>query len=450
MEERILPHDLDAERVILGSILSNPKVINVASDLLLADDFYLEAHRIIFRSMLALAVDSVPIDLWTLKSELCRCDNLEKAGGLPVLVSLTDGMSTVANIPHYVRNIRQHSLARNLIQLGNQLMTDAWQPENNPKELLESAQQKLLQLYGRDQQFGPQKISAVIDRGVKELEARSLGSTNGTAIKTGFLDIDSITGGLRPGNLIIIAGRPGTGKSALAVNAAINMAHAGKRVVVFSLEMSETEIYHRVLSSETRIPVGKIIGGFISRDDWRLVQETNSRLSGTGIWIDDSGSITLMQLRARCQRIATEHGIDCAIIDYMQLIQGAGKSIYERVTEVSRGLKIMAKDLQIPIITLSQLHRLESENKEPNLFDLRESGAIEQDADVVMMLWNDGTAGCRKIKIAKQRNGPNGTFSLGWIPEQTKFTDFSARAPIERSFEYVIPPSGKWSSENCE
>lgn len=423
-QERLLPHDLEAERAILGAILLEPKAIHAASDCLLPEDFYLESHRIVFRAMLALTVESIPIDIWMLKSELTRADALETAGGLAYVSDLTSGVPRVANLRHYAAIVRERATSRKLIALGNDLMSSAWSPDQSVKSILESAQSQILKIYGREIKSTVKPMADIVNDGYQELCSRRNHETS-VGILTGFSDIDRMTGGFRPGNLVLLAGRPGSGKSALATNIAENSGNGGKRIVIFSVEMGQTEIYNRMVSGRTGISCHSITQGYVSNADMNLVARASGELSREKIWIDDSGSVSIMQMRARAQRIAAEHGIDLIIVDYLQLVKGEGKSAYERVSDVSRNLKVLAKDLKVPVLALSQLHRLQNETDEPGLSDLRESGALEQDADLVIMLWADGGEGYRKCKIAKQRNGEIGSFDLGWIKEQTKFTNIA-------------------------
>ncbi len=431
--ERTLPHDLEAERAVLGAVLLDSKAIHVAADLLAPGDFYLEAHRGIFARMIDLAVESMPIDVWTLKSELERRGQLEAVGGLSFVGNLTEGIPAGANIKHYCKIVRERSLSRSIIHLTEKLQAQAWAGEGRPRELLEEAQSELLALYGREQEGGLRPMSEVVDAGLGELELRKSGGS-GRSVLTGLVDIDQNTGGLRQGDLVILAARPGQGKSALAVNIALNAAlRHKKRVAIFSMEMGQTQIYDRMLASEERLNCFSLSRGLITKSDWVRIVNTSSRLSASPIWIDDSGSLSMMQIRARATRQAAEHALDLIVIDYLQLIQGPGRSIYERVTEVSRGLKILAKDLKVPVLALSQLHRLQDEMGEPKLSDLRETGALEQDADVVLFLWPSKVDGLKQFRIAKQRNGPLATIDLGWIAGETRFADVALREDDENS-----------------
>jgi replicative DNA helicase len=423
-EERVQPHDIEAERLVLASILLDDKAIHTAADILKPKDYYLESHRLIFSAMLTLAGESSPIDHWTVRSELDRTQKLEDAGGIASLNHLTDGIPRTVNLKHYCKVVRDRSTSRALIELGNRLMVEAWQTQEPPKKLLERIQTEMMAMYGRNDEAGLKPIADIVNAGYADLQDRK-NNQAGSVVMTGFADIDRTTGGLRKDNLIILAARPSQGKSALAVNIAVNAARKGnKKVAIFSLEMSQTEIYDRMLASESGISCSRIIRGYIAKEDWGRIGDASGQLARIPMWIDDSGSISMLQIRSRAMKLAAEmNGIDLMIIDYLQLIQGPGKSIYERVTEISRALKILAKDMHVPVLALSQLHRLQDEAGEPSLSDLKESGAIEQDADMALFLWPSKVQGVKQFKIGKQRNGPLCSFNLGWEPSETRFFD---------------------------
>jgi replicative DNA helicase len=414
------PRDLEAEQIVLALILMDDKAIHIVSDMLQESDFFAEHYRMAYRSILSLQKEGVAIDPWTLKAELQRRGEFERFGGMPALANLTDGVARASNAKHYCSIVRRTSVLRSLMQLAGQIHAQAAAQQDGPQELIERIQGQLMGFYGRYQESGLKPISEIARTGFSELEERKK-HRDGYGLKTGFYDIDRIIGGFRPGNLIILAARPGGGKSAMAVNMATYIACAGKRVAIFSVEMSNTELYFRMIGAEAQISIGSLLGGYFHKDHWLGIADASDRISKQSIQIDDSGSLNTDQLWARCKRAAADGGLDLIIVDYLQLLGGPGKSLYEKVTNISRELKKLAKDLKCPVIALSQLHRLEKETDEPQLSDLRESGAIEQDADVVMFLWAGQHEGVRKCKIAKQRNGPIGTFDIGFDAEQTRF-----------------------------
>jgi replicative DNA helicase len=414
------PKDIEAEQVVLASILLDEKAIHTVLDNLSVKDFFAEQHRLVFNSILALHKESNPIDVWTLKAELSRRGEFEKAGGIAGLNKLTEGIPVIDNVKYYCSIVRQKADARELMTMGSQITREAAGQEQSPREIIEAAQSRLLELYSRYQTAGPVPIADVADAGYKEIAERKRHQT-GFGIKTGFDDIDKYVGGMRPGNVIIIAARPGCGKTSLAMSIGINVGKQSKRVLIFSLEMGNSELYCRMLATEAQIGVGGLLSGYFASADWSKIRDASGVISDQPILMDDSGSINMLQIGSRSKRVKMEHGLDLIVIDYLQLISGPGKSGYERVTAISREIKLLAKDLKIPIIVLSQLHRLEKEDTEPSLGDLRESGAIEQDADVVMFLWPGSDERVKKGKVAKQRSGPTGNFEIGFEPSQTRF-----------------------------
>lgn len=421
-----VPRDLEAEKMTLACVLLDEPAIHTVDEMIEEGDYFDDRHRVILRAMRSMEEERVAIDLLTLKSELERRGDMEKAGGIVYLAGLTDGVPRGTNIRHYCSIVREKAVLRKIMTLAHGLHSQAARHQESPRTLIETAQSSLLDLYARYQSEGLRHISEIASEGFQDLEARRA-SEGAYGLQTGFRDIDQILGGMRPGNLIILAARPACGKTALAVSIGINVAKAGKRVAVFSLEMGATELYYRILGSEGQLQVSRLLGGGIAKRDWAKIAEVTSSLCEREILIDDSGGITMAQLSARCRRAKMEGGLDLVVVDYLQLIQGTGRTIYESVTRISRELKLLAKDLRIPIIVLSQLHRLDHEAQEPQLSDLRESGAIEQDADVVMFLWPSEDEWSRNGKIAKQRNGPTGRFELGFAGDETRFFDLTRR-----------------------
>jgi len=432
------PVDKEAERTVLGAIILDENSYHVASDILQESDFFLEPHRAIWRTVKGLVAEGISIDYHTLLAELRRRGDLEKVGGVAALTSLTDGLHGAVNTKHYCATVRSMAVSRRLMEMGQHLQIKASQREDSPQELIEKMQGALNGVYARYQSEGLKTISNVVDRGFKELdERRAAGGSYG--VQTGFCDIDNLMGGLKPKNLIILGARPSVGKTALAINIADNASAHGKKVAVFSLEMGDTQLYCRLLASQFRqtdqyrLTMGELVNGRFGKDKWPLIKQISDMLSGRGIWIDDSGFVGPDQIWARCKSLKSRSGLDLVIVDYLQLAAEAapGKSLYEKTTYTSRYLKRIAKDLGVPLLALSQLTRTKEhtgdEFREPTLTDLRESGAIEQDADDVLFLWKFKdekgivSEGIRKGKIAKQRNGPLGDFDLGFDAGQTKF-----------------------------
>jgi len=434
--ERTLPNSVDSERAVLGAILLDEKAIFPATEVLTDADFYLEAHREIFRAMLGLAEEEISIDLITLREELRRRNKEESAGGAAYLAALTEGLPRGMNIGHYAKTVREKATARQLIQLSNEVMARCYQGEERPAEILEKAESRIFQIAAREIKGGFQPARELADEAYKEIEEAARHKKPVVGIDTGFMELNRMTGGFHNQNLVVVAARPGIGKTSFCLNIACHAAiRTGKHVGVFSLEMSKPEIMKRMISSEAEVEAHRIQSGYLNRDDWMMIGQATSRLSESHIYIDDSANLTLLQVRAKAQRLALEYGIDLLVIDYLQLVSGSGRRYENRtqeVTEISRGLKNLAKELDIPVIAVSQLNReveKRSGGRRPQLSDLRESGAIEQDADLVLFICHEESPeipagdGVAEITIGKQRNGMTGSFELSFRKRITKFSD---------------------------
>jgi replicative DNA helicase len=432
--ERTMPNSIDSERAVLGAILLEEKAIFAAAEILIADDFYLEAHREIFRTMLALAEEEISIDYFTLREELRRRDKEELTGGAAYIAGLTDGLPRCTNAAHYARTVREKATSRQLIHLSHELMLRCYEGEERPGEILAKTESQIFKIASREIRGGFEPTSELAHAAYKEIEetARNRGPVSG--IDTGFTDLNRMTGGLHNQNLVVIAARPGLGKTSFCLNIACHAAITGRKPVgIFSLEMSKPELMKRMISSLAEVDANRMQSGYLSRDDWTRISHATANLSAAPIYIDDSANLTMLQVRAKAQRLAMEHGIDLLVVDYLQLVSGSRRyeNRTQEVTEISRGLKNLAKELDIPVIAVSQLNReveKRSGNRKPQLSDLRESGAIEQDSDLVLFISHEGTeddigAGdcTTEISIGKQRNGMTGTFKLTFRKRITKF-----------------------------
>jgi replicative DNA helicase len=444
--EKTLPHNLEAERAVLGAILLDDKAIHTAAATLRMEDFYLESHRRIFEKMLALTTEGTAIDLVILKNELQRADELERAGGPAYVAELTNGMPRAVNVEHYARIVKQKATLRRLIQIANETQARCYQAEDLPGQILGDLTSKLFEIAGQEMKNGFEPVSELASAAYKDIEEAANKKSVITGLATGFNWLDRMTGGLHPQDLVVVAGRPGLGKTALCLNVACNAAIRMSAVVgVFSLEMSKKALLRRIIAAEARVDAQKIRAGFLNREDWRCVSHATAAISQAPIFIDDSANLTTVQLRAKAQRLALEHGLDLLVVDYMQLLSGSGRRYETRtqeVTEVSRSLKNLAKELDIPVIAVSQLNReveKRSAARRPQLSDLRESGAIEQDADLVLFISREevrtpteDNQGFSDITIAKQRNGSTGSFQLAFMKQYTKFENLVQ----EREFDY--------------
>jgi replicative DNA helicase len=442
--ERPMPSDLEAERAVLGAVLLSPPALCEACEVCGREDFYLEGHRRIFHALLRLQAAEVAIDYVTVKDELRRSGELEAAGGPAYLVSLTDGLPRAINIRHYAGIVRQHWLLRRLIQLGNDAMTRAYQAEDAPKEIIGDLQLALIKLAESSKRGGWLKISDLVSAAYSDLETLAHRKAEVTGLDTGFADLNRLTQGFHPGQLIIVAGRPGHGKTSFGLNIIANaiLKHQ-KRVGLFTIEMSAKEITKRIICAEAEVDSHRVGTGYIAKDDWNRIAPAAARLAETNLSVDEAGTLTIMDLRSRAQQLAVAGGVDLIVVDYLQLMAGSSAHRSERnrvqeITEISRGLKSLAKALNIPVIAMSQLNReVEKETKRrPRLADLRESGSIEQDADVVLFIWREelrdrreDNQGQAELIIGKQRNGPVGeTVRLQFLKQYTKFVSCSNKS----------------------
>jgi replicative DNA helicase len=431
--EKTLPQSIESEKAVLGAILLDEKAIFAASETLMAEDFYLESHREIFKAMLSLVEEESAIDFFTLREELRRRSKEEIAGGAAYLTSLTDGLPRALNVGHYAKTIREKSMARQLIRLSNDTTVRCYQGEERPGEILENVESQIFKIAARDLKGGFQPAMYLARDAYAEIEESSRNKGIVSGLDTGFSDLNRMTGGFHKQNLVVVAARPGLGKTSFCLNIACHAAIRGEKSVgIFSLEMSKSEIMKRMISSIAEVDANRIQSGYLAKDDWARISRTTESLSAAPIYIDDSANLTMLQVRAKAQRLAMEHGIDLLVVDYLQLVSGSRRyeNRTQEVTEISRGLKNLAKELDIPVIAVSQLNReveKRSGGRKPQLSDLRESGAIEQDADLVLFISRDetdnlGAGDCTaEISIAKQRNGMTGSFNLIFRKRITRF-----------------------------
>lgn len=431
---KVPPHNLEAEQAILGGILINNDALNQIVDILTGEDFYREAHALTFEGMLALYNRDDPVDLITLPQVLKEKGVLDKAGGTNYLASLAEATSTSAGILYHAEIVKDLSTRRGLINQCSHISEVCFQLTNDTEEVLDLAEQSIFEIAERsiDQNFYP--LSEVVKKSFKKIE--TITGDRITGISTGFTDFDDLTSGLQPSDLIIIAGRPSMGKTAMALNVAYNAALGEKiGVAIFSLEMSMLQLGIRLLGADAMIDAWKLRKGALQDDDnLRLIDSAN-RLSELPIYIDDSSGASALEIKAKARRLKKKYNISLVIIDYLQLMQSK-KSVESRqmeISDISRSLKALAKDLDIPVIAISQLNRKVEDrpNKRPILADLRESGAIEQDADLIAFIYREElynqteeNKGKAEVIIAKHRNGPTGIFNLTFREKYTKFENY--------------------------
>jgi replicative DNA helicase len=438
-QDKVLPHNAEAERTVLGAVLLDNAAFNAAAEVLTRDDFYREAHRRIFDAMAALAERSQPIDLVTLKDELVRGSSLESVGGATYLGGLLDGLPRVTNVEQWSRIIKEKSVLRNLIHAGNRIVQSAYEAEDEASVILDQAEKTIFDIAERRIRQGFVGIREIVKESFRTIDQLSQSREMVTGIPTGFVDIDEMTSGLQRGDLVIVAARPAMGKTSFCLNLAQNASlRAGETVGIFSLEMSKEQLVLRMLCSDARVDAHRLRTGNLQEKDWARLAKAYADLSGSRIFIDDSATLTPLEMRAKCRRLKAEHGLGMLVVDYLQLMSGSGKveNRQQEISSISRSLKGLAKELSVPVVALSQLSRAPEArtDRRPQLADLRESGALEQDADVVMFIYReeehkptDENRGIAEIIIGKQRNGPTGSRRLAFIKEFTRFENLEWR-----------------------
>ncbi|HVY82968.1 MAG TPA: replicative DNA helicase [Steroidobacteraceae bacterium] len=441
-EVRTPPHSIEAEQAVLGGLMLDASAWDQVADMCRTNDFYRPDHRLIFDAIAALAGNGKPVDVVTVSEQLQKLGQLENAGGLAYLATLARDTPTAANVRAYAELVRERSLLRQLIEAGNEIASSVFNTEgHSARELVDKAEQKVFEIAeagfgGRD---GAVAVRTMLPALIDKIDEWHSNPDALRGLPTGFTDFDKITGGLRPGDLIIVAGRPSMGKTTLAVNmaeyAAVNPSRKAS-VAIFSMEMPSEQLMTRMLSSLGGVHLGALRSGRISDDDWVRVTSATSQLSDARIFIDETPGLTPTDLRARARRVKREHGLDLVVVDYLQLMQvpGTKENRATEISEISRGLKALAKELAIPVIALSQLNRSveQREHKKPVMSDLRESGAIEQDADIILLIYreevydkNTTKKGIAEIDIAKHRNGEIGTFLLTFQGMYSRFANFA-------------------------
>ncbi len=437
---KIPPHSVDAEQSVLGGLMLDNETWNEIADLINGDDFYRKDHRLVFQAITELAKESIPFDVITLSEMLNKRDQLEQAGGLPFLGGLVKNTPTAANIKAYAKIVREYSVMRQLIHVGTQISDSAFHATGrSSEELVDNAERLVFEIAdkGARGRQGFATITELLTKAVDRIETLFNQDNPITGVSTGFIDFDNMTSGLQSSDLIIIAARPSMGKTTFAVNIGENAAiKHGLSVAIFSMEMPGEQLAMRMMSSLGRIDQHRLRTGKLSNDDWPRITSAVGLLNEAKIFIDDTPALSPTELRARCRRLKREHGLDLVIIDYLQLMQvpGIKENRTGEISEISRSLKALAKELHVPVIALSQLNRsLEQRpNKRPIMSDLRESGAIEQDADVITFIYRDEVynedspdKGTAEIIIGKQRNGPIGHLRLTFLGQFTRFENFA-------------------------
>ncbi len=442
------PHSVEAEQAVLGGLLLDPVAWDQVADVVRSEDFYRPDHQLIFGGIAAVAGEGKPCDAVTVAGYLERTGELEKAGGLAYLSAIARDTPTAANVRAYAQIVRERSLLRQLIQAGTQIAAGVYNNDGqSARELVDQAEQRVFAIAeggfrGRD---GAQAVRDLLPAVIDQIDEWHTNPDKLRGLPTGFTDFDKITGGLRGGDLVIIAGRPSMGKTTLAVNMAEYAAvHPGTRasVVLFSMEMPSEQVITRMLASVGGVPLASLRSGRISDEDWVRITGATSQLSEAKIFVDETPALNPTELRARARRVKREHGLDLVVVDYLQLMQvpGTVENRATEIAEISRGLKALAKELSVPVIALSQLNRgvEQREHKRPVMSDLRESGAIEQDADIILLIYreevydrNTTKKGIAEIDLVKHRNGEIGTFLLTFQGQFTRFANYASDSYAE-------------------
>ncbi len=439
-QPRMMPHNLDAERSVIGGVLLDNAALFHVVDVLKPEDFYRPAHQKIFATQLTLSEKGEPIDEVTLVAELKAQQLLEAVGGAVYIAALCDRIPTAANIATYARLVRDKSILRQLISQATEIATRGYEGEGAVDELLEEAERSIFEISDQRDKKGLTPVKEIIKETFRQVEKLYEKRELITGIPTGYDELDKMLAGLQRSDLIIIAARPSVGKTALALNMVCNSAiRHKKKCAVFSLEMSKEQLVMRMLTSEARIDATRMRGGMLTESDWPRLARAAGSISEAKVFIDDTAALSVMEMRAKCRRLAADGPLDMVMVDYLQLMRSYKNmdSREREISEISRGLKALAKELKVPVVALSQLNRsVESRaDKRPMMSDLRESGAIEQDADVIAFIYRDevynketAEKGIAEIIVAKQRNGPIGEVKLRFFGEFTRYENLAPGA----------------------
>src|SRR5918995_819768 len=444
---RVPPHDLDAERAVIGAMLVSEMAVAAVAERLAAEDFYSEVHRIIYGAMMRLYSRGEPIDQLTLTNELRSVNEFDRIGGRPYVFQIVESVPTAANAGRYADIVRGKALLRAVIDVGSRITEDAFREPENVSAALDSAEQLIYGVSNRTLREHLAPVSELAPGALEMIQRLYEQEGEVTGVETGFEDLDRLTTGFHNSDLIILAARPAMGKTALSLNAIWHAAGEKKMpVAIFSLEMSKEQLVQRLISQTTRIPTQALRSGNVKAEDWPKLVRGVAEVSRAPIWIDDTAGVTLMEIRAKVRRLASqlkssdETPLSLVVVDYLQLMIGQGnrqENRQQEIAEISRGLKVLARDLDVPVLAIAQLSRAVEarHDKRPLLSDLRDSGAIEQDADMVMFLYRDeyynsesDDKGIAEVIVGKHRNGPTGKVQLAWLEQYTKFASLARRA----------------------
>lgn len=436
LPERVPPQNIEAEQAVLGAMLIKKEAIAEVQEILQPDDFYREAHRIVYEAMVQLQNNDEAVDLVTLTEQLRKSEQLDKIGGLAFITQLANAVPTAANVVYHAKIVKEKAELRSLINAATAIASAAYEDNTDVENIMDDAEKKILAVANRQNGGAFESMKSIVMRTFERINVLYESKGGLTGISSGFKDLDKLTAGLQKSDLILVAARPSMGKTAFTLNIASYVGTHGGKVAFFSLEMSKEQLMQRMLCAEGGIDATKLRTGQLDTPEWNKLVHVADTLSRAPIYIDDTAGITVMELRSKARRLKAEHGLDLIIIDYLQLMQGRpsknGDNRQQEISEISRSLKALARELDVPVIALSQLSRsVESRQiKKPMLSDLRESGSLEQDADIVMFLYREDyydkdteNKNITDIIVAKHRNGPVDTISLFFQKEYTKFRD---------------------------
>lgn len=429
---RSLPQSIEAEQCVLGAMITDKNAIAEAIEKLEEEDFYRDGHKVIFKTISEMFKDDMPVDLVTLLERLKATEKLEKAGGVTYVSELGSSLLTTINLSAYIKIVKEKSILRKLIKASTSIIEDSYNKQGEVENVLEGAEKRIFDIAEKRNTSDFEPLNVVLERGFVEIERIFNNKGEITGVGSGFIDLDAKTSGFQKGDMVLIAARPSMGKTTFALNIAEHAAlREGKSVVVFSLEMSKEQLAYKLLCSEANVDMLRLRTGALEDKDWESIARATGPLSKAKIYIDDTAGVTVMEMRSKCRRLKLEYGIDLIVIDYLQLMSGSSnESRQQEVSEISRSIKALAKEMECPVIALSQLSRAPEQRADhrPMLSDLRESGSIEQDADLVMFLYRDEyynketeDTNIAECIIAKQRNGPVGTVKLAWLGQYSKF-----------------------------
>ncbi len=431
---RSLPQSIEAEQSVIGSMIIDKSAIAQVAEKLTEDDFYRDGHKIIYKAIFEMFKNDMAVDLVTLLEYLKSTDQLEKAGGVTYITEVSSSVPTTANLSSYIKIVEEKSILRRLIKASTAIIEDSYNKQGEVEGVLDLAEKKIFDIAEKRSTSDFESLSDVLERGFLEIERLFNNKGQITGVPSGFTDLDAKTSGFQKGDMVLIAARPSMGKTTFALNIAENAAlREGKSVVIFSLEMPKEQLAYKLLCSEANVDMFKLRTGNLDDKDWENIARATGPLSKAKIYIDDTAGVTVMEMRSKCRRLKMEYGIDLILIDYLQLMSGSSsENRQQEVSEISRSIKALAKEMECPVIALSQLSRAPEQRADhrPMLSDLRESGSIEQDADLVMFLYRDEyynketeDKNMAECIVAKHRNGPVGTVKMAFLGALSKFGD---------------------------